>query len=168
MSLNKVEEHLIIADWNFKSSENKIKGRSGTGIFDYETVTYNSKTYELIDEIGRITSLKVIDYANKKYNTIRIISDRSLFYRNILLELKYSGFQLSNKESQYTILGFGDNTKVGGKTNLEANGKVYLRGNHKIHLIIYKYAYIEEVDETKGTYTYDKNKVFDKFEIIVE
>tara|TARA_R110002033_G_C3794871_1_gene230706 strand:+ start:101 stop:685 length:585 start_codon:yes stop_codon:yes gene_type:complete len=165
MSLNQIEETLILSDWSFVSSENKKANTKPKNIWEFEADTYSSRTYEYIGYAGDRTLFTVIDYADKDFNEIKITSENRLVYKNVLQDILSSNFELTDKNCPYESYYLGD-FKIGEKVIMESNGKVYQNGNDNIHIIINRYAII--TDKNNGKFSYDKNAMIDEFKIVVE
>jgi hypothetical protein len=174
MSLNQVEEKLILEDWKFRSSKNDTKRdlpKNKSSFLDtYNAAisdSYKSRTYEYIGYAGDITTIKVTEFEDDRKNEIKIESENKLVYQNILTDLIASNFSLSNENCPYESYYLGD-YNIGEKVIMESNGKVYKNGNNKIHLIINRYGVVESKNSYDNTFSYYPEKMTDKFLIYVE
>jgi hypothetical protein len=170
MSLNQIEEKLILEDWRFKSNESKQKESSTnkTGIISKLSAaiskTYNSVTYTYLDYLGDITTITIRDYADEDKNDVKIVSKNNLFYKNTLENLVNSNFRVTNEKSPFAFYYF-PLYKVGEIVDIETNDKVYKQGNHEVHLLIFRKA--EVISENRDEGTFRHTEPIDEYQIII-
>lgn len=172
MSLNQIEEKLILENWNFKSSKNELKRNTPNNSKNLLEMynasisrTYESRTYEYNGYLGDVTTFTITDYEDDDKNDLKIISENRLVYKNILEDLVKADFSVTNENSPYVSYYLGD-FNIGEEVTIESSGKVYRLGNQEVHLIIYRRAIV--TNKNNGKFSYDPSEISDEYQIIVK
>lgn len=168
MSLNQIEEKLILENWDFKRSDYSTHNKKSIlDLYnDMHNKTYKSVTYEYIGYLGDVSTIIITDYSDKTKNDIRLISENKLLYKNILQDLVNAKFTVAEEESPYLMYDLLEK-KLGDKFTIESNGKVYIKGNHSVDLLIYRNAIVKGRGDSNKSYYYDESDVTVEYQIII-